>query len=272
MSRDEELFGFNVPFDPLDVKDEDDEDVEFIGLVERPDEDEGEVLSEPQLSPEESIQKLLESLPAQRKVLLAIVDFCREERSPGEVDEVTLELQKTNKSVYTPVLLRQMLEEAGALVYNEAVQPDEQEAGIEPEPEVEQVEGEEIQYLVVAKRPEGTWLSTAAALTIVDAEDPALRLRELLGVEPEYFGIFTHILDFCVEKPRTKQELNELVDDDPLLQQPRRYSGFFIDKLDGCSALAWKPGWQTTQIGIDLLAQLAETQSGVSSVKGGAPA
>ncbi|MDR0514005.1 MAG: hypothetical protein LBG81_02415, partial [Coriobacteriaceae bacterium] len=71
------------------------------------------------LTPAERIAKLFDAMPGQKAVLFGIVDYCREPRSPEALDSFTAELQKTNVSVFTPVLLRQHLESAGALAYEE---------------------------------------------------------------------------------------------------------------------------------------------------------
>jgi hypothetical protein len=108
----------------------------------------------------------------------------------------------------------------------------------------------QIEYLEVTKRPEGLWVSTAAALAVYDGMDYASELQGILDEEPEYLEIFIRILEYCVEVPRTKPQLDDLVDDDPiLLGPPRRYSGYFIDQLDRCNALEWRGGWVCTELG-----------------------
>jgi hypothetical protein len=264
-------------YDPLAADDaddeyEEDEDVEFIGLIERPLDKKLDVPPEPTRSPEECIADLLSSLPAQKAVLLGIIGYCREARGPADVDAFTLELQKTNRSVYTPVVLRKLLEDNGALVYVEAEdapsdtdEAKREQAGTDNSDAIDSAaeaadssSSDEPQYLVVTKRSEGTWVSTAAALGILDAIDPMSNLRALLSEEEEYTEIYLRILKYCAGAPRSKSELNDLVDDDPLLQKPRRYSGFFIDRLSESGALEWKPRWATTSVGMALLGELEQ--------------
>ncbi|MDR1422425.1 MAG: hypothetical protein LBI64_06135 [Coriobacteriales bacterium] len=260
-------------YDPLagdagDALDGEEENVAFIGFIEHQVEEALDPPSESIRPPEERIADLLASLPNQKDLLLKIIGYCREARSPGEVDAFTVELQKTNKSVYTPVILRKLLEDSGALVYEEpelsASAPGAAEArqANTPVPEMESdvaaamsagLPDDEQLYLVVEKRVEGTWLSTAAALGILDALDPITDLRALLAAEEKYSEIYLRILRYCAEEPRTKPELNALVDDDPLLQSPRRYSGAFIERLNENGALEWKPRWATTAAGLKLL-------------------
>jgi hypothetical protein len=275
------MIDLELTYNPLDEEGEEgegggDADVEFIGLIERPLECENSNAEQPYLLPKERIKNLLASLPAQKKIVLGIIGFCREPQRPQAVDDFTSKLQRTNTSVYTPVTLRQLLEEAGALVYVDA--PDAAGADSSTPPKQDEVSwatanpsleqelceqsSDEPQYLVVTKRPEGTWTSTQPALEILDAIDEMADLRVLLGVEEEYFEIFIRILRYCAEEPRSKSQLNDLVDSDPLLQKPRRYSGFFIDKLNDCGAIEWKPGWNTTSVGLDLLRELGQQNRG----------
>jgi hypothetical protein len=248
-------YDLSLPFDPReDDEPEEEEDVEFVGYTEKPP---AEVIvpAKPELTPEERIAALIKGMPGRKKILLGIIEYCREPRSPGEVDAYTEELQEHNYSVYTPIILRKLLEEAGAIEYLEG-----EAAGLPAEPEpVTETDGDE-EFLVVTQRPEGKWLATAAGLATVEAEDPYKALEDLLVDDKAYLEIYMRILRFCQEQPRTKKEIDDIVDDDPLVQKPRRYSGYFVDKLEVRSALEWKGNWNTTQVGLDILEKYGNEQ------------
>jgi hypothetical protein len=283
----------DIPFDPLadqgELPDEE-EEAAFIGLIERPVEEDAPVADEPELSCEERIRRLLDSIPAQRRVMLEIIDFCRKPRPHAEVDDFTLELQKAHVSLYTPIVLRQHMEKAGALVYVEqrgedaggtdgvgAADGADDNAGVVGLVEAASVSVAEggadgffvveggdldedlpqIEYLEVTRRPEGLWVSTPAACAFYDSLDYASELQNVLDAEPEYTEIFVRILEYCAETARTKSQLNDLVDDDPILVgPPRRYSGYFIDQLDKCNALEWRTGgWICTGVGREFVRQ-----------------
>ena len=106
-----------------------------------------------------------------------------------------------------------------------------------------------VEYLVVGDRDSGRWLSSAAALKVIDGINPALEIAAMLDDEPQYREVYLRILGFCAAAPRSKEQINAVVDDDPLLQKPRHYSGYFIDRLDACGALEWRPGWEATPAG-----------------------
>ncbi|MDR0500234.1 MAG: hypothetical protein LBG97_03170 [Coriobacteriales bacterium] len=251
-----------------------------------------------------SLRNLIDGMPGQRAVLLGIINYCREPKSPEDVDAQTEKLQKANTSVYTPVLLRQHLEAAGALQYisnddeqNIASAPGEPDGigglsindsaisecdaacqeEIAPEPDLEQSfapalaadepyepdgpdgpDGERNialgpEYLTIVNKPKGYWLSSTEALAFLESMDFGRALEQMLAEEPQYREIYLRILSFCVKNARSKEQLNMLVDNDLLLQNPRRYSGYFIERLDECGALAWMPNWQTTDVGLALL-------------------
>jgi hypothetical protein len=266
MCPEKNRFDPDILYDPLaedegfadEEEDGENEEVEFIGLIEKPAESEP-LEPEPELSPEERIIRVLASIPAQRKVMLAIIDYCHEPRTPAEVDALTNDLHKTSPSIYTPVLLRQHLQEAGALDYLEeepkAESDDRTEAGEDNEltavaatPSDEDTP--QIEYLEVEKRPEGKWVSTAAALAVLFDVDYLADLRKAVFAEPEYAEVFVKVLRFCDSAPRNKQELNDAIDDDPaLVGPPRVFNGYLVGVLDDCGALEWRPGWATTDVG-----------------------
>ena len=62
----------------------------------------------------ERLAKLVDTMPGQTKMLVRILDFCRERRSTEEVLASVVEWQKLNFSVYEPAVLCGLLEKAGA--------------------------------------------------------------------------------------------------------------------------------------------------------------
>ena len=66
---------------------------------------------------QERFRDLLKETPAQRRVMLALVDFCRQPKTGEEMDARTEELLRYGFSIYSPVVFRELLEEAGAIRY-----------------------------------------------------------------------------------------------------------------------------------------------------------
>ncbi|ACV21674.1 Uncharacterised protein [Slackia heliotrinireducens] len=248
------------------------------------------------------IKDLFEEMPGQKRMMLKIIDYCREERTGEEMDVFTNDLKQYCYSVYSPVVFRELLEEAGAIEY---IKPDEPEgsqdaaqseeraqAGGElPEEAVSPhrgdvygtlpvddestlvpidgadivhesyIEGdEEIQmdFLEITPCEPGTWKATEAGLEAVDSMDDLDGTKELLGKEPKYLDIYHQILDYCQDEyGRSSKEIDKLVNDSPLLEEPRRYSGYFVSRLEKQGALEWRNGWFVTEVGKKIIEEAA---------------
>jgi hypothetical protein len=314
-------------FDPFQDEDEAEEEVVLaaapddagIGapLEERP------VVEKVVLPPEERIAHLFEEAPGQKRLLLRLIDHCREAKTGEEMDAYTLELQENCFSVYSPVILRELLEEAGAIEYvvtgeqtpegegvedaiaegatraeggeaagegvaaetvaeGTAVADDDaapssspanpflrgsvfgvgslaaevDEASIQHEILIEDDEELVLDFLEVEEREPGVWVATAAGCAAADAVDDVAATKELLGKEPQYLNIYHEILAYCAAEAygRSAKELDNLVNDSPLLQEPRRYSGYFVSRLERQGALEWMGGWCVTPAGKEIMA------------------
>lgn len=337
-------------FDPFDEDDESAGDSAFASaavdgaengddIVGRPLPEKAEEEAKPLAPPEERIARLLEEMPGQKRLLLRLVDYCREAKSGEEMDAFTLELKENCYSVYSPVVLRELLEEAGAIEYlpaegereeqNEQEGQSEQGGQCEPTdaegalgasedvcaPEVacglgtshaqdaasgvatasfdadvagvsepaddpfasggvlvpvdeSQVHceslvenGEEmtLSFLEIEETKPGAWIATEAGCAAVDELDDAAATRELLEKEPRYLDIYHQILDFCAQEEygRSSKEIDNLVNDSPLLQEPRRYSGYFVSRLERQGALEWRSGWCVTDAGRKIMEEAA---------------
>ena len=73
-----------------------------------------------ELAPEEAIPELFAAMKPYRNHLLALLEACREERLTAEVDEALKPEYEFCKCVYSPIALRKLLAEAGALEFVEA--------------------------------------------------------------------------------------------------------------------------------------------------------
>lgn len=246
-----------------------------------------EKAAQPELSAAERIDKLLASMPGQRRLLLKVIGFAREERSVEEMDAFINAEKEYCNSVYSPVVLRELLEQAGALRYLAAQETGEEEfvpaaetgramtpalkahvsddeAGvlvpIVDEAKVvreDYVEGDDevqIDFLEIDEPQPGMWVATEEGLAVVDAMDDTESTRQLIAKEPVYVDIYHQILDF-VSAPygRSAKEIDRLVNSSPLLEEPRRYSGYFVARLEREGAIEWRDGWVITPAGTEVL-------------------
>ncbi len=326
-------------FDPFDDEEEFDENdtSDFgcendDGVIGQPLEETAPKQEKPLLSAEERIAALLDQMPSQKRLLLRLIAFCEEKKSGVEMDEYTEELKQNCYSVYTPVVMRELLEEAGAIEYlpradedsqqrcaslaennaservpesayadvSESAREDAREntnasvheqaresafAANDPEAPLSWNEGgvlmnvdeshiqhehlteggQEVtlDYLEIEPTRPGFWLATPAGLAAVHALDDVETTRELLTKEPEYLDIYHQILDFCAQEEfgRSPKEIDNLVNNSPLLQEPRRYSGYFVSRLERQGALEWRSGWCITAAGTTIMNEYAVTAS-----------
>jgi hypothetical protein len=228
-----------------------DEEVRVIGVVDTPAPEKAEAAQDTR-TPRERITALIDAMAPQRKILLGLIDFCREPRSAAEVDGRLEELTRYQYCVYDGVELRRLLQEIEALHYQEPESEQNETAGGLSERSDVEVGADGQEYLVIHQREEGKWLSAAAAVELVEEQDPAADLSRLLEAEPRYRNIYQRVLAYC-RTPRTVKELEKLLNDDPLLQDPRRYGGYFIERLEKNSGIEWQGGWVTTALGIAAL-------------------
>lgn len=52
--------------------------------------------------------------------------------------------------------------------------------------------------------------------------------------------------------------LGDVIDDEPVLQSPKRYAMYFIDKLEHAGAVEWRGSWTITDAGREYLASLSD--------------
>ncbi len=266
-------------FDPLADPDQDEVEEALFGEepytaptpAEPPASDQAEETEEPEpeddRTPQERTRDLLETMAPRRKTLLGTLAFCEEPQPVEDVNDHIDELQKGNASVYTPIILCSMLEDAGAL---ERVTADGTPIGEEEvEPRTVVVDG--VEYLEANDPAETYWQTSEAGHEILEEDRPLERMEALLEENEQYATIYERILKLCnTPEGVTIKTIDDEVDHDPLVQNPRLFAPHFVDQLEGCDALVWnEKTWCITDIGrsaLDRLADAAEGQQGTKEV------
>ena len=198
---------------------------------------------------QDAIEELLHRNPGRKPVFLQIIEFCCDEHTSEEVAQLVEQAQAENRSVYTPQSLCTILERAGALVSRtEEPEAPEEQGDLAAEQDCD----DEAEAHMSAAHPTTCWTSTDEGLTVLAAHREGLALEELLASDTEsvYLPVYERVLAFCAQEPRTKPQIDAIVDDDPLVQKPRRYSNHFIELLENREALSWHDGgWNATDLG-----------------------
>ena len=194
-------------------------------------------------SAEERIKALLHDMGAQKRHLLAIMDFCREERTAEEIDELLAPLMEHRRSVYGPIAMRSLLVRAGALEYHDNDEQPEEVA-------------DEAGNLVLPEPSVPTWLSTPVALEICEADDPYGELVEALAGAEGPAEAYALVLAMCDEEGRSISDISARLEESGVLEGVTFDSTVFVSKLEDIEALEWRGSWNTTDLGRRYLAQI----------------
>lgn len=275
MADNNESFVIDDDFDPLaDIDlDEYDQDGDADYLAPIPDADKSVVPPRVDLPPEQRIEKLFAGMPGQLHRLLSAVDACREPHTLEEAAAAVEAAFPQGASVFEPTQIVLLMERAGAL---ERIEP-EDDADAQDAADVEsaaaaQAEGAEAaaaewqdalaestpgegDYVTVSPAAPATFVATEAGLAAYEARSGAKVVLNLVREKPEYLPIYQRILTMCnIDGGSAVAPLNKAVDSDPLLQEPRLFCTYFLNKLEGAGALVWRDAWKITQAGKDALA------------------
>ena len=215
----------------------------------------------PKKEASEDIAEFVEAMKGQRQVILAIINRCRTEAFAKDIDEVIEPFKRYRRSVYSDINMRRLLVEHQALQHleKEALEPVEgvlakgEEYSVAVDEDGRKVIVDKDGNLIVTKNIIESWVATEAGIAYADAQDPMGELEALLAKEPQYLSIYQRILVFCREKGRTGCEINDIVDNDPLVQDPRRFSQYFLGRLESANALNWEDNWAITDLGLEYL-------------------
>lgn len=259
--------GFNLDFDPLaDFSFEQDAEDVNLGILgdgpySFPDPNavpqyQKELVSfDKSDSAEERIAALFSQMPTMQRTLYAILAACTAPVPTDALQSRIEELTEHHHSVYGPLTLCDLLERAGAIA-----QTDEEGRVLKDmEREPLRVEVDGVEYWRVAPAPEVYWCITDEGRAWLDDYKPLELIAQLFVNEPQYAGVFTTCLTMCArEGGASLREIGDVVDDEPVLQDPKRYAMYFIDKLEHADAVAWTGKWSATDAGRSYLKSLEE--------------
>lgn len=259
-----DVFTIDDDFDPLaeiafDAPDDEEQfNAEYLAPI--PDADKSVVPAPVVLSAAERIERLLKGIPGQQFRVLSVVQAADAEE-PREADAIVAEVDAAypdSGSVYdTPRLLR-LLVEAGAI---DREARGEDARVVEEDDEIRLTEdnfvvGEDGEtYLVVAPAAPALYLATDAGREAVARYVDPNSLAAIIEEEPRYKPLYARIMAMAgAEGGATTPELDGAIDSDPLCEEPRRFCGYFIDKLETAGLVEWRDAWVVTDLGREALA------------------
>lgn len=193
----------------------------------------------------ERIESLLNEMGPQKRQMLAIVDFCREERTSEEIDAMLVPLMEHRRSVYGPMAMRSLLEKAGALEYK-------------PNDEAPETVEDENGDLVLPAPAVATWLSTTEAIELCDADDPYGELVEALADAEGPAEAYALVLAICDDEGQSISDISEQLLISGVLGGFQMDPTIFVSRLEDIGAIEWRGSWVTTELG---RRYLADTQA-----------
>ncbi|NTU90246.1 MAG: hypothetical protein HGA54_10190 [Actinobacteria bacterium] len=243
---------------------EDEEDSEDIGLTLGAPKD-SQALAVPVDDRPAAVRtaELFQRMAPHKKILLGILAACDATKPAHEIGSLVEQLQETKYSVYNATTLCALLEKAGALerveVKTAGDEVSEDITAEDKELQAKTVEVDGIQYMEVQKPAETQWLTTEAGRLKIAENKPRERMSRLFEDEERYKPIYKWILTMCAGVDgSTTPLIEEAIDNDPLLLNPRYYASRFIDKLEQCEAIVWSESWRVNDLGREGLELLAD--------------
>lgn len=197
---------------------------------------------------QEEIFAFLEESGALRPLYEGVIEYCAKPRTPGEVDALYGRLTEHNICTFSPVRVRAMLEEAGALAYivDEAGAAAESDTGVEP-PQPDEPLYE------IAVPEEGLWRSTPAALSAVEARD---KVGDTVFAMEAGGGLsaagFIAVLVALEEGAKAIDDLESMMDR-AFAGQRQNSAAYFVHKLEESGAVSFEGKWALTDSGREAL-------------------
>lgn len=70
--------------------------------------------------------------------------------------------------------------------------------------------------------------------------------------EPAYVNSYRQLLEFCITV-KSRLEIEGLLWANPVLEHPKAYLAYFIDRLETAGGMEWTGSWMTTEDGVHIL-------------------
>jgi hypothetical protein len=201
-------------------------------------------------SASERIDALFDQMPTLQRMLYGILGECESPIDDAQLEECINKLKEHHHCVYEPSTLCNLLERAGAISQTDAEGVLLKE--IEREPLKVVIDGTE--FWQVAPAPTVFWNMTEAGRTKYAAYQPLQDIAACFENEPQYAEVLTTTMQLCAaEGGATARSIDDIIGDDPAVQQPKRYAMYFIDKLERAGAIEWGDSWTITDDGKEYL-------------------
>ena len=258
MEEKDALIDFDLEFDfndfsPVAAAFEDEEDPLAIACAQKEDPSFKLAVEEDRRTPQKKLEDLMRDMASHRKVFLSILAFCAERQPVAAVNKMCAATLENVPSVYSPANLTNLLERNEGLMLVTRDGTPFSELDLEPEKIIENG----VAYIKPQKLPEGFWQTTEAGAYMVERNDPLARARQMLEEQERYAPIYARVLEMCAcGQGAATQDIEEEVNGDSLLENPRLLAPYFLDQLEKAEAVEWRKRWYATDLGLEVLASI----------------
>lgn len=217
--------------------------------------------AEPELAPFEKEQRLrwvATRQPLLREIMYKMMDLCRTETELHDLEDAVDAFPEYANVRQSALSIAKILVENYGL---EIIERDTEGNVVLPEHK-EGLTEDEVDDLVATVN----YRTTEFGEDYVRANRPAVRLEQMLSLNPERRETYAEVLEFLEAEPRTYDQVKALLagrpileivlDGRPITMQP----SVFLDKLEYAGAIVWKDGWMLTPAGREFLAEIRAQQ------------
>lgn len=162
------------------------------------------------------IQTRIKLEPGFEAILYKMLDMCKEAKTLAEIETEVISFPQMKVVLQTPQILLSWLFHCGG---------------------IKELSQEEHASM---------WITTPAGLIALEKDKSVDKLEELFMNEPEYKPIYLCVLEFC-KKARSLMDIETLLADNELMENPKIYPNYFINTLEKTGSLVWDGHWATTQ-------------------------
>ncbi|NHM13232.1 hypothetical protein [Xiamenia xianingshaonis] len=206
---------------------------------------------------EARIEALFNQMPTLHAMLYSMLEACTSPVAVADLEAQVGELKQHHHCIYDPSTLADLLERASAIRKTDAEGT--------PLDEVEQeplrVEEDGVEYWAVAPAPDVHWMLTDDGRAKLDRYHPLELIRACVAEDARYPEIYHTVLRLCArDGGSTLAVIGDAVDDEPVLQSPKRFATYFVDKLERAGAISWNGHWCATSAGIEYLEGIEEAE------------
>lgn len=209
--------------------------------------------------PARPVDDLIKRMLPQREFLMAILRASAQRPTMDEIKAVYDEIWEFRPTVFSAYDLCVLLEETGAI---ERVTSDGKPYDMASvDPIVVEDEKTGAVYYQANEPTDMHWSLLPAGQTILDDDDPVARAEGFFEADENLKPLFKRVLTLCdCEEGADIEALNDAVNYDDLVWEPRLYAPFFVDRMEKADAIAWKGSWKLTEAGRDILALLDDVE------------